>query len=77
MMFCWFINVYEKQSSKVQKVVTLISISTFFSSTTYKKSNEQNVFIDDLVLVVMKGLLLLNIIETYGWSDLNNKGTHD
>ncbi len=77
MMFCWFINVYEKQSSKVQKVVTLISISTFFNRITYKKSNEQNVFIDDLVLVVMKGLLPLNIVETYGWGDLTYKGTHD
>jgi hypothetical protein len=49
MMFCWFINVYEKQSSKVQKVVTLISIFVFFSSTTYKKSNEQKNIIDDHV----------------------------
>jgi hypothetical protein len=47
-------------------VIILISIFAFFSSTTYKKSNEQNVFIDDLVLVVMKGLFVSNIVETYG-----------
>ncbi len=29
------------------------------------------------MLVVMKGLLPLNIVETYGWSDLNYKRTHD
>ncbi len=76
-MFCWFINVYEKQSSKFQKVVTLISIFAFFNNTTYKKSNEQKKFIDDLVLVVLKGLFPLNIVETYGWSDWTYKGTHD
>jgi len=35
-------NDYEKQSSKIWKVITLRSISIFFSSTTtYKKSNEE------------------------------------
>jgi hypothetical protein len=29
------------------------------------------------VLVVMKGLFVSNIVETYGWSDLTYKGTHD
>jgi hypothetical protein len=34
------------------------------NSTTYKKLDEkQKAFIDDLVLVVVKGLLCLNIIE--------------
>jgi hypothetical protein len=47
-------------------VVTLISIFAFFNNTTYKKSNEQKKFIDDLVLVVLKGLFPLNIVETYG-----------
>jgi hypothetical protein len=54
-----------KQNSKVQKVITVGSIFAFFNSTTtYWKSNEkQKAFIDDLVLVVVKGLLPLNTIE--------------
>ncbi len=50
---------YEKQSSKVQKMVTPRSISTFSNSTTtYKTSDEkQKTFIDDFVLVVVKGYL--------------------
>ncbi len=51
--------------NKVQKVITLRSIFAFFNNTTtYQKSNEkQKAFIDDLVLVVVKGLLPLNMIE--------------
>jgi hypothetical protein len=54
-------NAYEKQSSKVWKVVT----PTFFNNIiTHSKLNEKfKKFIDDLVLVVVKGLFFLNTIE--------------
>jgi hypothetical protein len=46
-------------------VVTLRFIFAFFNSTTtYKKLDEEQKFvIDNLVLVVVKGLFLLNIVE--------------
>jgi hypothetical protein len=59
-------NAFEKQScSKVQKMRTSWFISKTISCTTiYKKSNEeQKTFVDDLLLVVVKGLFLLNTIE--------------
>jgi hypothetical protein len=58
---CTKTNDFAKQSSKVWKVVTPRSISTYFNNiTTSKKSNEeQKAFFDDLVLVVMKGLFPL------------------
>jgi hypothetical protein len=58
-------DVFMRQNFKVQKVITLGSSFSFFDSiTTYKKSNEkQKNLIDDLVLVVLKGLLPLNTIE--------------
>lgn len=54
-------NPFEKQNSKVWKVVTPSSIFTFFGNTTSQE--EQKAFIDDLVLLIMKGLFLLNIVE--------------
>jgi hypothetical protein len=46
-------------------MVTPRSISTFSNSTTtYKKSNEKHkTFIDDFVLIVLKGLLFLSKVE--------------
>jgi hypothetical protein len=48
----WFTKIYsfEKKNSKVQKMVTLGSTSTFFSSTTpYKRTQElQKYFIDNI-----------------------------
>jgi hypothetical protein len=54
-------NAYEKQSSKVRRVVT----PTFFNNImTFNKSNEEfKKFIDDLVPVVVKGLFPLNTVE--------------
>ncbi len=58
------IGVSKKQSSKVWKIITLRSNFEFFSIiTTYKKLDEKpKTFIDDLILVVTKGLLLLSTI---------------
>ncbi len=46
-------------------MITLRFVFAFFSSnTTYKKLDEEQKFvIDDLVLVVVKGLFHLNIVE--------------
>jgi len=73
-------NISQKQSSKVQKVITLRFVFAFFNSnTTYKKLDEEQKFvIDDLVLVIVKGLFSLNIVENiHGWSDLVYERTHD
>jgi hypothetical protein len=58
-------NAFEKQSSKVWNVITLLFISSFISNiTTYKISDEeQKNFIDNFVLVVVKGSFLLSKIE--------------
>ncbi len=42
-------------------MVTPSSIFTFFGNTTSQE--KQKAFIDDLVLLIMKGLFLLNIVE--------------
>jgi hypothetical protein len=58
------IIVSKKQSSKIWEIITLGSISTFYSIiATYKKLGEKpKTFIDDLILVVVKGLLFLSTI---------------
>ncbi len=64
-------NPSKKLNSKVWKMVTLSSISTFFGNTAFYKTSqeEQKAFIDDLVLLVMKEILFLSMVESI-WINL-------
>jgi preprotein translocase subunit SecB len=58
-------NAFENQSSKVWKVVTLESISSFFNNIQHNKilDEKQKNSVHDFVLVVVKGLFFLSKID--------------